>query len=89
MRICLQSEPKEKAYHKLFKRFIFVFDELLKAANGKAAVVSLVVRSGSRNHSIQATVEVEEPRKKQKTEHTPHSMVMSQTDSVPRRLRMF
>ena len=73
-----KSEPEEKDYHKLFNRLIHPFDKLLDISIEKAKVVPFVVQSGSRNHSNQPTVEVGEPRKKQKTEYTSHSMVTSQ-----------
>ena len=61
--ICNRFEPKEEDYHDLFSTLIFAFDQLLAIANGQSGIVPFVERSG------QANSEVEEPRKKQKTEH--------------------
>jgi len=70
--ICNQLEPKEEDYHKIFTTLFWAFDKLLAIVDGKPDIVPFVERSG------QANVEVEEPRKKQKTEHnysTPRRMV--------------
>ena len=66
--MCNQLELREEDYHKLFNTLIFSFDQLLTIATEKAEFVRFVEKSG------QANVEVEEPRKKKKTEHTPHPM---------------
>jgi len=68
--ICKQLEPKEEDYHKLFDTLIFAFDRLLAISNENSGGVRFVDQSG------QANVEVKEPTKKQKTEHTPHGMVL-------------
>jgi len=67
---CKQLEPKEEDYHKLFDTLIFAFDQLLAITNENSGGVRFVDQSG------QANVEVKEPTKKQKTEHTPHRMVL-------------
>jgi len=67
---CKQLEPKEEDYHKLFDTLIFAFDRLLAITNENSGSVRFVDQSG------QANVEVKEPTKKQKTEHTPHGMVL-------------
>jgi len=66
--MCNQLELREEDYHKLFNTLIFSFDQLLTIATEKAEFVRFVEKSG------QANIEVEEPRKKKKTEHTPHPM---------------
>jgi len=66
--ICKQLEPKEEDYHKLFNTLIFAFDQLLTIATEQSEFVHFVERSG------QANTEVEESRKKRKTEYTPHLM---------------
>jgi len=68
LNICKQSKPENKDYHSLFNYLILAFDELLAVVDKKPNIVCFVERSG------QANVEVEEPRKKKKTEHTPHPM---------------
>jgi len=68
LNICTQSKPEDKDYHGLFNYLILAFDELLAVVDKKPNIVCFVERSG------QANVEVEEPRKKKKTEHTPHPM---------------
>jgi len=67
---CKQLEPKEEDYRKLFDTLIFAFDQLLAITNENSEGVRFVDQSG------QANVEVKEPTKKQKTEHTPHRMVL-------------
>jgi len=67
---CKQLEPKEEDYRKLFDTLIFAFDQLLAITNESSGGVRFVDQSG------QANVEVKEPTKKQKTEHTPHRMVL-------------
>ena len=67
---CKQLEPKEEDYHKLFDTLIFAFDQLLAITNENSGGVRFVDQSG------QVNVEVKEPTKKQKTEHTPHGMVL-------------
>jgi len=68
--ICKQLEPKEEDYHKLFNTLIIAFDKLLAIAKEKSGDVLFVDQSG------QANVEVKEPTKKRRTEHTPHRMVL-------------
>jgi len=70
--ICNQFEPKEEDYHKILNTLILAFDGFLAIVDSKPDIVPFVKRSG------QANVEVEEPRKMQKTEHDhviPHWMV--------------
>jgi len=61
--ICNQFEPKEEDYHKILNTLIFAFDGFLAIVDSKPDIVPFVKRSG------QANVEVEGPRKMQKTEH--------------------
>jgi len=68
--ICEKLEPKEEDYQQLFNTLITAFDQLLAIANVKPGSVPFVGQSG------RANVEVKHPTKKQKTEHTPHRMVL-------------
>ena len=72
--ICEQLEPQEEDYHKLFDTLIIAFDKLLATSNKKSGDVPFVIQSG------QVNVEVKEPTKKQKTEHTPHRMTLRRRD---------
>ena len=60
MHICMQSEPKKEAYYNLYSTLVLIFDQLLSEVHGKAEIVPLVARSGLRNHSNRATVEIED-----------------------------
>jgi len=71
LNICTQSKPEDKDYHGLFNYLILAFNELLAVVDKKPNIVRFVERSG------QANVEVKEPTEKQKTDHTPHRMVLS------------
>jgi len=60
MHVCMQAEPKKEAYHNLYNTLVLIFDQLLSEVHGKAEIVPLVVRSGLRNHSNRATVQMED-----------------------------